>query len=48
MNDVVNSAIAGIDNPDMAGTGVVVFDGDQPRADSKCVTGILAGVASMG
>ena len=32
MNDVVNSAIAGIDNPDMAGTGVVVFDGDQPDA----------------
>lgn len=30
MNDVVNSAIAGIDNADMAGTGVVVFDGDQP------------------
>ena len=30
MNDVVNSAISSIDNPDMAGTGVVVFDGDQP------------------
>ena len=30
MNDVVNSAVAGIDNPDMAGTGVVVFDGDKP------------------
>ena len=29
MNDVVNSAIAGIDSPDMAGTGVLVFDGDQ-------------------
>ena len=32
INDVVNSAIAGIDNPDMAGTGVLVFDGDQPDA----------------
>ncbi len=32
MNDVVNSALAGIDNSDMAGTGVVVFDGDQPDA----------------
>jgi CHASE1-domain containing sensor protein len=30
MNDVVNSAIAGVDNPDMAGTGVIVFDGDKP------------------
>jgi diguanylate cyclase (GGDEF)-like protein/PAS domain S-box-containing protein len=29
MNDVVNSAIAGIDSPDMAGTGVLVIDGDQ-------------------
>jgi diguanylate cyclase (GGDEF)-like protein/PAS domain S-box-containing protein len=26
---VVNSAIAGIDSPDMAGTGVLVIDGDQ-------------------
>lgn len=32
INDVVNSAIAGIDNPDMADTGVLVFDGDQPDA----------------
>ncbi|MFM7314975.1 MAG: CHASE domain-containing protein, partial [Cyanobium sp.] len=30
MNDVVNSAVAGVDNPDMAGTGVIVFDGDRP------------------
>ena len=30
MNDVVNSAISGIDNPDIAGTGVIVFDGNQP------------------
>jgi diguanylate cyclase (GGDEF)-like protein/PAS domain S-box-containing protein len=30
MNDMANSAIAGIDNPDMAGTGVVIFDGDRP------------------
>ncbi|MCP9889511.1 CHASE domain-containing protein [Cyanobium sp. Aljojuca 7D2] len=33
MNDVVNSAIAGIDSPDMAGTGVVVIDGDQLDAN---------------
>lgn len=33
MNDVVNSAIAGIDNADMAGTGVIVFDGEQPIAN---------------
>lgn len=32
INDVVNSAIAGIDNADMTGTGVLVFDGDQPAA----------------
>jgi diguanylate cyclase (GGDEF)-like protein/PAS domain S-box-containing protein len=32
MNDVVNSAVAGIDNPDLAGTGVLVFDGDRPFA----------------
>ncbi len=32
INDVVNSAIASIDNADMAGTGVLVFDGDQPDA----------------
>lgn len=31
MNDVVNSAIAGIDNADLAGTGVLVFDGPEPR-----------------
>jgi len=30
MNDVVNSAIAGIDNPDLAGSGVILFDGDKP------------------
>ncbi|MFM7651959.1 MAG: diguanylate cyclase domain-containing protein, partial [Vulcanococcus sp.] len=30
MNDVVNSAIAGIDNPDMSGSGVILFDGDKP------------------
>ena len=33
MNDVVNSAIAGINSPDMAGTGVVVIDGDQLDAN---------------
>ncbi len=32
MNDLVNSSIAGIDNADMAGTGVLVFDGDRPFA----------------
>ena len=32
MNDVVNSALAGIDNADMAGTGVLVFDGTKPLA----------------
>lgn len=30
MNDMATSAIAGVDNPDMAGTGVVIFDGDRP------------------
>mgnify|MGYP006271296209 CR=1 FL=1 len=30
MNDVMNSAIAGIDNADLAGTGVLLFDGDRP------------------
>ncbi len=32
MNDVVNSALATIDNPDLTGTGVLIFDGDQPLA----------------
>lgn len=32
MNDVVNSAIASVDNPDMAGTGVLVYDGTLPLA----------------
>ena len=32
INDVVNSAISGIDNTDLAGAGVLVFDGDQPDA----------------
>ena len=32
MNDVVNSAISTIDNPDMSGTGVLVFDGAKPLA----------------
>ena len=32
INDVVNSAISGIDNTDLAGAGVLVFDGDQPYA----------------
>ena len=32
MNDLVNSSIASIDNTDMAGTGVLVFDGDRPFA----------------
>lgn len=31
--DMTTSAIAGVDNPDMAGTGVVIFDGDRPLAD---------------
>jgi len=34
MNDLVNSSIAGIDNEDMAGTGVLVFDGDRPFASN--------------
>jgi diguanylate cyclase (GGDEF)-like protein/PAS domain S-box-containing protein len=33
INDVVNSAISGIDNSDLAGTGVLVFDGDQLDAN---------------
>jgi len=33
INDVVNSAISGIDNSDLAGTGVLVFDGDQLEAN---------------
>ena len=30
MKDVVNSALSGIINPDLAGTGVLVFDGTEP------------------
>ena len=33
INDVVNSAISGIDNTDLAGTGVLLFDGDQLDAN---------------
>lgn len=39
MNDVVNNAIATIDNPDMAGTSVLVFDGEQPIASQLLYDG---------
>jgi hypothetical protein len=29
---VVNSALAGVYNPDLAGSGVLVFDGTEPLA----------------
>lgn len=32
MNDLVNSAISAIDNTDLAGTGILVFDGASPNA----------------
>lgn len=33
MGDLINSALAGINNPDKVGTGVLIYDGDRPRAD---------------
>lgn len=32
MKDVVNSALSGVYNPDLAGSGVLVFDGTEPIA----------------
>ena len=33
MGDLINSALADVNNPDKIGTGVLIYDGNQPRRD---------------
>ena len=33
MGDLINSALADVKNPDKIGTGVLIYDGNQPRRD---------------